>query len=214
MSLKLWYSLPCLGLLTAALSGCADDSTPVRIDYHQVGFCNTYTTPGGVRTTRPNEVYVVYKIDAVDNAKRNQGFYFFPARLYVDPAEWGAGKQPWARKPFEMQDWFAQRDRRRYMPNDTSFAQAIGVRGLAPSVISRATKKENAGYSIVEVPTPGMDRPIDQISFKLSYDAQEGDGDTIPADPPIVLNNTNAEQASWPHPENCQDLALDKLASW
>jgi hypothetical protein len=50
--------------------------------------------------------------------------------------------------------------------------------------------------------------------YKLAYayDVQE-EGDSIPADPTVVLNNTNAAQTAWPHPANCQELTLDKLAS-
>jgi hypothetical protein len=66
---------------------------------------------------------------------------------------------------------------------------------------------------MVAVAKPDEDHPVDHISFSLNYDPQEGDGGSIPADPPVVLNNTNAAQTSWPHPDNCQDLALYKLAS-
>jgi hypothetical protein len=68
-------------------------------------------------------------------------------------------------------------------------------------------------YSIIAVVKPDEDRPVEQISFNLSYDPQEGDGDQISADPPVGLDNTNAARTSWPHPDNCQDLALDRLAS-
>jgi hypothetical protein len=215
MNSRLGYSLPCFGLLAAVLSGCTDSSTPVSIDYRQIGFCNTYTTSGGVRASQPNEAYVVYKIDAVDNARRSEDFNFLPTRLYVDPAEWGLKQTPWKSKPGHAQDLWYRRDRRRFISNDTSFAQAMGVRVLAPSVISHGTKKEIAGYSIIEVPASGVDRPIEQISFKLSYDRQEAEEliESIPADPPVVLNNTNAAQTSWPHSANCQELTFDKAAS-
>jgi hypothetical protein len=50
------------------------------------------------------------------------------------------------------------------------------------------------------------------VFYKLAYDVQEG-GDSVPADPPVVLNNSNSAQTAWPHPENCQELPLDKFAS-
>ncbi len=87
------------------------------------------------------------------------------------------------------------------------------VRAAAPTVISPAAKIEINGYSILAVAMPDANRPVDQISFNLSYDRQDGEGDSIPADPPVVLNNTNAARTSWPHPENCQALTLDRLAS-
>src|ERR1019366_9112421 len=220
MSFRLHQSLPGLGVLAGVLSGCSGSSTaPVSIDYRQIGFCNTYTTLGALRAAKPNEVFVVYKIDAVDNTKRNADFTFLPTRLYVDRAtvkqgaEPGTNKTPGVAKPGEMQDWFARLDSCRFVPNDTSFAQAMGVRAIAPIVISPGAKTEINGYSIVVVAKPDENLPVDQISFNLSYDSQEGDGGSIRADPPVVLNNTNAARTSWPHPGNCQELALDKVAS-
>jgi hypothetical protein len=216
MSLRLYQAMPCFGVLAAVLSS---SDAPVSVDYRQIGFCNTYTTPGGVRDSKPNEVFVVYKIDAVDNAKRNADFTFLPARLYVERAtaeegaERGTNKTPRVAKPGEMQDWFARRASRRFVPNNTSFVQAMGVREATAAVISPRAKTAINGYSMVAVAKPDEDHPVDQISFSLNYDPQEGDGGSIPADPPVVLNNTNAAQTSWPHPDNCQDLALDKLAS-
>jgi hypothetical protein len=146
MSARLYYSLPCFGLLTAVISGCTGSSgAPANIDYRQIGFCNTYTTAGGVQTAKPNEVFVVYKIDAIDNTKRNADFTFLPTRLYVERATVKQGaeretnktpevtkpatnKTPWVATLGETQDWFARLDSLRFVPNDTSFAQAMGVR--------------------------------------------------------------------------------------
>ncbi len=209
MALKLRYLSSSVGVLAAVLSGCADNSTsPVSIEYSQIGFCNTYRTPGGVRASKPHEVYVVYKIEAVDNAKRNADFTFFPTRLYVDPAEWGANQKPWAAKPGQMQDFFAQRDNRRFFSNDASFTQAMGLPALEPGVISQGVKKTISGYAIVAVPTSGEDRPVEH-SFKLSYEPQAGDA----VDPPVALNTMNAGQTSWPHPDACQELAFEKSRS-
>jgi hypothetical protein len=210
MSSKLYYSLPCFGLLTAVLAGCADNSTPVKIDFHQIGFCNTYTTPGGARASKPNEVFVVYKIEAIDNAKRSADFNFVPTRLYVDPGEWGAKQTGWQSRPGDAQDLWYRRDRRRYVSSDTAFARAMGVRALAPSVISHAEKKEIMGYSIIEVPMPSGGQPLEKTAVTLSYDPQVGEEGT-PVDPPVVLNSTNAAQPSWPHPADCNELALDRL---
>jgi hypothetical protein len=69
------------------LSGCTGSSTsPANIDYREIGLCDTYTTPGGAQTSKPNEVYVIYKIVAVDNTKRSADFTFLPTRLYVNLA--------------------------------------------------------------------------------------------------------------------------------
>jgi hypothetical protein len=86
----------------------------------------------------------------------------------------------------------------------------MSVRAAAPSVISHAANMAINDYTIVAVAKPDEDLPIEQISINY-YDPQEGDGDA--ANPPVVLNNTNAAQASWPHPHNCQELKLNSLAS-
>jgi hypothetical protein len=88
----------------------------------------------------------------------------------------------------------------------------MSVRAAAPSVISHAANMAINDYTIVAVAKPDEDLPIEQISINY-YDPQEGDGDSIAANPPVVLNNTNAAQASWPHPHNCQELKLNRLAS-
>jgi hypothetical protein len=208
MTSRLFYLLPCLAVAGAVLSACADNfSAPVGVDYRQIGFCNTYATPGGTRASKPDEVYVVYEIDAVDNAKRNSDFVFLPNRLYVDPAEWGATQKPWASKPGEMQDFFAVRDRRRFLSGDASFAQAMGVRTLEPGVISRGAKTNVAAYSIVALPISGEDHA--DHSYKLSYEPQNGES----VDPPVVTNDANAARRTWPHPDNCLELAFDKLPS-
>lgn len=210
MSTRLCFSLPLLGALTAILSGCSgNSSTPVTMAYRQIGFCDTYTTAGGTRAAKPDEAFVVYKIETIDNEKRSAPFAFLPARLYVDPAEWGAEKTPWKSRPGDAQDWFYRRDRRRYISVDASFAQAIGVHGLASAMISPSSKTDIGGYAILEVPVP-QGKPLEPLIFKLSYEPQEGDGDAIPADPPIILNVASSAEASFPHPANCAELKYDK----
>ncbi len=233
MSFRLYQALPGVGALAAALAGCTGNSAaPASIDYHQIGFCNTYATPGGERAAKPDEVFIVYKIDAVDNTKRNADFTFLPTRLYVDRAivKEGAGagtnKAPLAAKPEtnrmgwvaqtgETPEWIAKLGSRRFIPNDTSFAQAMGVRAASATVVPASVKTAINGYSMVAVVNPDEGRPAEQIFFSLNYDRQEGEDliESVPADPPVILNNTTAAQTSWPHPANCRDLALDKLAS-
>jgi hypothetical protein len=230
MTPRLYASLPCLGLLTAVLSGCSGSSdAPARIDYRQIGFCNTYSTPNGVQTAKPDEVFIVYKIDVVDNTKRNADFTFLPGRLYVERATakqeagrgtnetpWVAnpatGKTSWVAEPGEKQEWVARLASRRFVPKNTVFAQAMGIREATATVISRGVKTAINGYAMVAVAKPDENYPVDKISFSLNYDRQEGDGGSIPADPPIVLNNPSAAQTAWPHPDNCHDLALDRAA--
>lgn len=207
MNLRSRSLLPSFGLLAAALAGCStNSSTPVSIDYRQIGFCNSYAVSGAVRAAKPGEVYVVYKIDAVDNAQRSAEFTFFPTRLYIDPAEWGEAKTLKAAKPGEMQEAFALRDRRRFVSNDASFAQSVHVAALQAGVVAGGAKKTLGGYAIVATPTSFEDRPVEH-AFKLSYEPQTGEA----VDPPVVMSDADAGKTSWPHPENCQELPLDRL---
>jgi hypothetical protein len=222
MSLRRYYSMPFFGGLAAVLSGCTGSSTaPANIDYRQIGLCDTYTTSGGAQMSKANEVYVIYKIVAVDNTKRSADFTFLPTRLYVNlattkqQAEWHTNQTSWnpVGRPVGTPDWFGQRNNRRFVSKGTGFTQAMSVRAAAPIVISQAANMTINAYTIVSVAKPDEDLPIEQISINLYYDLQEGDGDSIAADPPVVLNNTNAAQTSWPHPHNCQELPMDRLAS-
>ncbi len=221
MGARLYYSLPGFAVLISALSGCGGDTTaPATIQYHQVGLCNAYTTPGGTRPSKPNEVYVVYKIDEIDNTKRNAKFTFLPNRLYVDRT---TAKQQAERKqkefvgnkPMGTPDWFGQRNLRRFAAADTAFAQAMGVPPVVPAVVPSASKIEVHGYTVVAVALPEENGAMDadKIFYTLSYDALEGDGESIPADPPVVLNNTNPTQTSWPHADDCKGLTLQGLAT-
>jgi hypothetical protein len=226
-----YASLPCAGVLAAVLYGCSGGfEAPVSVDYRQIGFCDSYAAPSGAQAARPNEVFIVYKIDTVDNTKRNSDFTFLPTRLWVERATVKQGadagptktpgvakpatdKSPWVAEPGEARVWVARRASRRFVPSDTNFAQAMGVRAATATVISSSAKTPINGYSIVTVTKLGEDRPVDQISFSLNYDPQEGEGWALPADPQVILNNTDGARASWPYPENCQDLALDKVAT-
>ncbi len=215
MGLRRYYAAPCVAGVAALLSGCtAGSGEPAVIDYHQVGLCDTFTTPGGVRPAKPNEAYVVYEIGTIDNTKRKADFNFFPGRLYVDRisakqlAEWKTNVPSSLSKPIGTPDWLGPRNSRRFLANDAAFAKSMGARAAPPMTVPHATKMANDGYSIavVSLPDEGEGFRADQTFYKLAYDRQEGDGEMIPADPPIVLNNTNPSQSAWPHSHDCREL--------
>jgi hypothetical protein len=156
------------------------------------GLCDTYTTPGGAQTSKPNEVYVIYKIVGVDNTKRSTDFTFLPTRLYVNlattkqQAEWHTNQTSWnpVGRPVGTPDWFGQRNNRRFVSKGTGFTQAMSVRAAA-IVVSQAANMAINGYTIVAVAKPNEDLPIEQISINLYYDPQEGDGDSIRPSRPL-----------------------------
>lgn len=220
MGLRWHHALTGCGLL-AVLSGCSGSVTaPATIEYSQIGLCNSYATAGGARTAKENEAYVVYKIGAVDNTKRGDSFNFFPYRLYVDrvtarqQSEWKVDRTS-RRTTWGTPDWLGQANTRRFVTNDTVFAKSMGVRAAMPVIVPASARIEINGYSIVTVAffDENEKAEADQTPFKLAYDSNPGDGESIPADPEVIMRRTDEGRASWPHPERCKDLTLEKLAS-
>ncbi len=59
-------------------------SAAISISYHQVGICKGYERQPGPVTTRSDEAFAIFKIEAVDNTKPSGRFDFDPRHLYVD----------------------------------------------------------------------------------------------------------------------------------
>jgi hypothetical protein len=57
-----------------ALSGCGKRSAtnPTMISYSQVGVCKSY---GDEEKAKPNEGFVIFKIETIDNSKQSDTFY-------------------------------------------------------------------------------------------------------------------------------------------
>ena len=73
--------------MTLALGGLAAPAfagETTAISYHQVGICKGYDTAAGPVTTRSDEAFAIFKIEAVDNTKPSGSFDFDPTHLYVD----------------------------------------------------------------------------------------------------------------------------------
>ena len=73
--------------MTVALGGLAAPAfagETIAISYHQVGICKGYDTAAGSVTTRSDEAFAIFKIEAVDNTKPSGSFDFDPTHLYVD----------------------------------------------------------------------------------------------------------------------------------
>jgi hypothetical protein len=72
--------------MTVALGGLAAPAfagETIAISYHQVGICKGYDTAAGPVTTRSDEAFAIFKIEAVDNTPSGR-FDFDPTHLYVD----------------------------------------------------------------------------------------------------------------------------------
>jgi len=196
MKLRPYFSpLPFVAASCIALSGCyISGISPVgtaTISYQQVGACTGY----GAMTGRPNQAYVIFRVDTVDNANGNVDFLFIPNRLYVDQstekqkAEWVGG-------------W-----KRQFVSEDTKFLKDLGASGISPKSISHGGKIDINSFIVVAVSTVNANGSAEanQRSYALSYDSAPVQGET---DPAIVLHKTNATQTTWPETENCNAIKL------
>ena len=105
--------------MTLALGGLAAPAfagQTIAISYHQVGICKGYDTAAGPVTTRSDEAFAIFKIEAVDNTKPSGSFDFDPTHLYVDQSnpEQKAKTAVWDKN-------------RRFVYSDPRFAQNMGV---------------------------------------------------------------------------------------
>lgn len=193
MTLRPYISpLPFIVTSCIALSGCGLGSAgTATVSYQQVGACNGY----GAATGRPNQAYVIFKIETVDNSKGNVDFLFIPTRLNVDQST-EQQKATW------IGGW-----KRQFVSSDTQFLQGLGAAGITGKSIPRNSKVELNGFIVVAVntATPSGSAEANQTSYKLSYDTEPVAGQT---DPAVVLNKTNASQTAWPETENCQAIKL------
>jgi hypothetical protein len=188
-------SLPVIIISCVALSGCyisgISSAGTATISYQQIGACTGY----GAMTGRPNQAYVIFKIDSVDNSKGNVDFLLIPNRLFVDQstekqkAEWVGG-------------W-----KRQFVSEDTKFLHELGATPVSTKSIPHNSKADINGFIFVPVNTVSANGSAEanKTSFKLSYDSAPVPGET---DPAIVLDKVNATQTSWPETENCQAIKL------
>ncbi|MCI0595968.1 MAG: hypothetical protein L0Z48_05435 [candidate division Zixibacteria bacterium] len=187
------FSVPVLVAGSIALSGCGQRSAanPTKISYSQVGVCKSYAT----LTAKPNEGFVVFKIETIDNAKQNSPFHLDPERLLVDQTT----------AEFQQKD--ISRRSRRFINPDPRFVQAMGVKGLARAAFPANEKTDVNSFVIVPLPLDiGLGGPnAKQYSFDLVYDTtttevQVGSNE-------VVTTKTNAAVAEYPVVENCKELA-------
>ncbi|WOJ90234.1 hypothetical protein RZS28_02730 [Methylocapsa polymorpha] len=193
MTLRPYFSpLPLIAASCVALAGCGFGQVgTATVAYQQVGACNGY----GAVTGRPNQAYVIFKIEAVDNSQGNVNFLFIPTRLYVDQstekqkAEWVGG-------------W-----KRQFVSENTKFLQDLGGAGITPKSVPHNSKAELNAFVFVPVNTVNANGAAEanQTSYKLSYDSQPVPGES---DPAVVFNKTNAAQTTWPETESCQAIKL------
>jgi hypothetical protein len=178
-----------------ALSGCyiPGISSPgtATISYQQVAACNGYSAAPG----RPNQAYVIFKIESVDNSKGNVDFLFLPTRLYVDQSS-EKEKATW------IGGW-----KRQFVSEETKFLKDLGGATISGKSLPHNAATNLNGFVAVAVSTANANGAVEasQTSFKLSYDSEPVEGQH---DPAVVLTKTNASQTTWPTTEDCQAIKL------
>ena len=192
-------SVPMLVAGSIALSGCGKRSAtnPTMISYTQVGICKSYATQSGDQEkAKPNEGFVIFKIETIDNAKQSDTFYLDPERLMVDQTT----------AEFQQKD--ISRRSRRFIDVDPRFAQAMGVKGLARAAFPANEKTDVNSFVIVPLPLDtGLGGPnAKQYSFDLVYDTTTTEVQTGSKD--VVTTKTNAAVAKYSVVEDCKELAL------
>ena len=192
-------SVPMLVAGSIALSGCGKRSAtnPTMISYSQLGVCKSYAAQtGNEQKAKPNEGFVIFKIETIDNAKQDSPFYLDPERLMVDQTT----------AEFQQKD--ISRRSRRFIDVDPRFAQAMGVHGLARAAFPANQKTDVNSFVIVPLPLDtGLGGPnANQYSFDLVYDTTTTEVQTGSKD--IVTTKTNAAETKFSVVENCKDLAF------
>jgi hypothetical protein len=185
-------SIPMLVAGSIALSGCGKRSAknPTVISYSQVGVCNSYAE----EKAKPNEGFVIFKIESIDNAKQSDPFYLDPERLMIDQTT----------AEFQQKD--ISRRSRRFIDVDPRFAQAMGVKGLARAAFPANEKTDVNSFVIVPLRLDvGLGGPnAKQYSFDLLYDTTTTEVQTGSND--IVTTKTNAAVDKYSVVENCKEL--------
>jgi hypothetical protein len=175
--------MPAITMYTASSClgpGCA--GVPVKIKYHQVGACNGYVPPGGsLEAVGPNQAYVFFAIESIDNSLGTTSFAFDPAHLFVQQAAkvyFDSGLSVYA---------------------DIFKTSAV----VATTVAAGATKNFGPNFGALVVSTTNADGSTEANAthYPLFYDAQA-------SDPPLTTLDTNPSRTSWPNTQNCLDPLL------
>ena len=196
-------------------------SAAISISYHQVGICKGYDTAAGPVTTRSDEAFAIFKIEAVDNTKPSGSFDFDPTHLYVDQStpEQKAKTAVWDKN-------------RRFVYSDPRFAQNMGISSAVETTIPEGTKLEINGFAVVPlgINNPSGGPEANQYSFDLVYDTWSTDeheangpggsfffifamGESLFGGPKlgsetIDLIKTNPSETRWSVTDNCKALSF------
>jgi hypothetical protein len=174
--------LPAIGLYTSSTCiGPACAGLPVQINYHQVGACNGYGTGSGLISAGPNQAFVIYRIDSIDNSGGTSPFNFNPGNSYVQQINPSA------------------------LDTTVSMAQIFGLFAAVSNTVNAGQDYQlsTGEYVAITAQTNASDgaSEADGRFYPLSY--KRGS-----SDPPVSVVNENPGQTSWPYTPDCSTVYL------
>jgi hypothetical protein len=169
-----------------ALAGCPNPNGTVTISYHQTGACNGGQGQSGNPSTSyfagPNQAFVVFGIERIDNSAGAVAFNFDPTKMFVnsttrDFVDPSLMIYKWVLGPFAS------------VPQTVAAGANIGF----------AVSGQNA--LVVQTTNPDGSAEANMTSYSLLYN-------TSASDPGVLMNKTNASRTSWPNTEDCSTISL------
>jgi|HubBroStandDraft_6_1064221.scaffolds.fasta_scaffold1041449_1 hypothetical protein len=158
----------------------------VNITYHQVGACNGGATPDGEYNAGPNQAYVVFAIERIDNTQNQNAFAYDPRKI------------AWTLNTNDAFD-----------ANLEIYQEIFGPFATVPTTVNAKTSMgfNPYGYGALVVQTVAQDGASEaaSTSYFLSY---KGSGS--PGNPFVLMTKSNSSQTNWPYTPNCADIILQK----
>jgi hypothetical protein len=183
-----------------ALTGCEPGpaGSTVTIRYSQVGACDGYLTGTGLTAKRPNQAFVVFKIEALDGTKSGVEFNFVPSRLFVDLEP---HKETWG-SSLGAGRYFVSSDRRYTDPLGATPLKEMRAPARATTEVDRL-----AFVAVATAASVGSEE-ASRTSYHLLYDPETGKESGNPPDPHIAFAKSNDTQTTWQRAEDCLHLDI------
>ena len=169
--------------LTTQVLGAGCQPTPVTINYHQTGACNGDPSASVPYNAGPNQAYVVFHIESIDNSLGGStNFFFDPSRLFVQQST--------------GEDFFNS--------SLGIYPDLFGPFAAVPATVSAGNVLAFSfgafGATVVTTTNPDGAAEANQTSYLLGYNQSL-------TDPPVEFDKTNQSQTSFPDTEDCSTLS-------
>jgi hypothetical protein len=156
----------------------------VNITYHQVGACNGGPSDNGEYNAGPNQAYVVFAIESIDNTQNLNAFAYDPSNIF-----WVANQNDAFDSTLEI------------------YRFVFGPFATAPLTVNaqQSIGFSPFGYGALVVQTSATDgaSEANNTAYFLGY---KGSG--VGTNPFVFMTKSDASQTSWPNTPNCADIVL------